>query len=289
MRINEVCKKCNLTKKAVEYYEKQGLVHPVVMDNGYREFSGEDVSRLSKIAALRGLGLSVSEIQAVLAQENLAGLKNISIKKDREIEDLRAKQELIQKLAQGYDWENIRAHLDLLEKKQSILNRLLNKFPGCYGRYISLHFAPFLGEPVTTAEQQDAFETIIAFLDGVDITIPEDLQEYLEEATKDIDASLLTDKAAENLRAAIQNPEQYLKDNRETLEWYTAFQESDEYRATPAYRLQELLKRLNRENGYNDVFIPAMQRLSKSYHEYYNALTQANGIFLKHLQSQPEQ
>lgn len=289
MLINEVCKKCNLTKKAVEYYEKQGLAHPVVMDNGYREFSGEDVSRLSKIAALRGLGLSVSEIQAVLAQGNLAGLKNISIKKDWEIEDLRAKQELIQKLAQDYDWENIRVSLDLLEKKQSILNRLLDKFPGCYGRYISLHFAPFLGEPVTTAEQQDAFETIIAFLDGVDIAIPEDLQEYLEEATQGIDASLLTDKVAENLRAAIQNPEQYLKDNRETLEWYKAFQESDEYRATPAYRLQELLKRLNRENGYNDVFIPAMQRLSKSYREYYNALMQANGIFLKHLQSQPEQ
>ena len=28
MLINEVCKECNLTKKAVEYYTEQGLIQP---------------------------------------------------------------------------------------------------------------------------------------------------------------------------------------------------------------------------------------------------------------------
>lgn len=36
MLINEVCKKCSLTQKAIEYYIEQGLVIPVIQENGYR-------------------------------------------------------------------------------------------------------------------------------------------------------------------------------------------------------------------------------------------------------------
>ena len=79
MLINEVCKKCKLTKKAVEYYEAQGLLHPMVMGNGYREFSGDDALRLNKIAILRSLGLSVLDIQTILANKTLEGLKDVSI------------------------------------------------------------------------------------------------------------------------------------------------------------------------------------------------------------------
>ena len=42
MLINEVCKECNLTKKAVEYYTEQGLIQPRITENGYRQLS-EDV------------------------------------------------------------------------------------------------------------------------------------------------------------------------------------------------------------------------------------------------------
>ena len=34
MLIHEVCKECNLTKKAIEYYGEQGLISPTVMENG---------------------------------------------------------------------------------------------------------------------------------------------------------------------------------------------------------------------------------------------------------------
>ena len=60
MLINEVCKRCGLTKKAIEYYEEQGLTRPQIMENGYRVFSEDDVIQLNKIAVLRGLGISVS-------------------------------------------------------------------------------------------------------------------------------------------------------------------------------------------------------------------------------------
>ena len=62
MLINEVCKECNLTKKAVEYYTEQGLIQPRIKENGYRQFSETDALKLKRIAVLRGLGFSVPEI-----------------------------------------------------------------------------------------------------------------------------------------------------------------------------------------------------------------------------------
>ena len=70
MLINEVCKRCGLTKKAIEYYEEQGLTRPQIMENGYRVFSEDDVIQLNKIAVLRGLGISVSDIKTVLAEND---------------------------------------------------------------------------------------------------------------------------------------------------------------------------------------------------------------------------
>ena len=79
----------------------------------------------------------------------------------------------------------------------------------------------------------------------------------------------------------MENPEQYIHDNKDMLEQYRAVMESEEYKATPAYRLQECLKQFQNESGYNEVFIPAMQRLSPSYREYYKALQIANETFIR--------
>lgn len=284
MLINEVCKRCKLTKKAIEYYEEQGLICPQIMENGYRVFSEEDVVHLSKIAVLRGLGISVSDIKLVLSEDGLSSFQNICDKKELELSDIQTKQQLLQILVKEQNWEEIRAQLTQLEKKQSILSRLLERFPGYFGKLISFHFAPFLNEPISTAEQQDAFETIIGFLDGVNIAVPEDLKEYLDEATEIMDADTMK-KVTTSVTAAIQAPERYWKENKEMLERYEKFKASDEYKSSPAYRLQELLSQINQRNGYNNIFIPAMQRLSSSYREYYERLMNANEVFLKNKKS----
>ena len=281
MLINEVCKRCVLTKKAVEYYEGQDLIHPQIMENGYRVFSEDDVVRLNKIAVLRGLGISVSDIKTVLAENDHLSFQTICDRKELELSDIQAKQQLLYTLARNQNWENARVQLRQLETKQSILSRLLDRFPGYFGKLISLHFAPYLNEMIVTDEQQDAFETIIDFLDGVNIVIPDDLKEYLDDAAKTIDIVGVSKKAAASVAAAIQAPEQYLKDNSEMLKRYEEVKASDAYKSTPGYRLQELFAQLNRENGYNDIFIPAMRRLSSSYREYYEKLLKANEVFLK--------
>ena len=282
MLINEVCKQSGLTKKAVAYYVEQGLIYPASAENGYRLFSEDDAARLSKVAMLRELGLSVTEIKTVLAEDCFSRMQDIYEKKALELAEMQTKQQLLRELMETKDWAYIREQLTQLERKQLILTRLLERFPGYYGKFICLHFAPYLNEPITTQEQQDAFETILAFLDRVNITIPEDLQDYLEEATNAMDTATM-EKINDNMTAALQNPAQYLKEHKDMLQQYEAVKASAAYKSTPAYKLQALLAQLNQENGYNDIFIPAMRRLSHSYRTYSEKLSKANAIFQKEL------
>jgi len=283
MLINEVCKACNLTKKAIEYYGEHGLISPAVMGNGYRRFSASDAEKLKKISILRSLGLSVAEIGTVLDNldhDDTSALDRIIDKKTAEIAGLQTKQELLRQLATNQDWEGIRENLDVLQMKQSILERLLDAFPGVYGKLFSMHFAAYLNDPIVTAEQKNAYDVIICFLDGIKIEIPDDLVGFLEETTVVTDTAALQ-RSQDSVAEAIANPERFIKDNEEMLKQYQAFLGSEEYKATPAFRLKELMKRILAANGYNDIFIPAMKRLSLSYRQYHNSLETANEVFLK--------
>ena len=278
MLINEVCKQCSLTKKAVEYYMGQGLISPAVQKNGYRNFSDEDVERLKKISVLRSLGLSVADIQSILSSQNVTSLNEIFHRKNLQITVLQEKQKLIQELAANHDWEQIQAKLQLLEQKHSILERIINVYPGHYGRFICLHFAAYLNELILTDEQQEAFNTIIAFLDNVDFDIPADMQTYLDEAISNPDQTLI-ESMSDNVNNAIQDMGKYIADNREQIENYIAYKKSEEYKSTPAYRLEGLLRQFNSMSGYNEIFLPAMCRLSKSYREYHETLLRADEKF----------
>lgn len=278
MLINEVCKICSLTKKAVEYYIEQGLIIPTMQENGYRSFSEEDVERLKKISVLRNLGLSVADIRVVLSDQDVAALNEIAGRKKIEITALEEKQKLIQELAVNHDWEHVHDKLQQLEKKQSIIERLQNVFPGYYGRYACVHFAPYLNEPIVTDEQQEAFKTIIEFLDNTDFDISEDLQKYLDEVLSEAVARFedgmdgFVEKMSSGIQDAVQDPEKFLENNREVIENYMAYKESDEYKASPTYQLKESFRQFGKTSGYNDIFIPAMCRLSKSYREYQEKL-----------------
>ena len=65
MKINEVSKRTNLTKKAINYYEEKGLISPDLDESGHRDFSEGDMEVLNKIGILRSLGLSLDEIKRV--------------------------------------------------------------------------------------------------------------------------------------------------------------------------------------------------------------------------------
>ena len=64
MKINEVEQRIGITKKNIRFYEDQGLLSPRRnKENGYREYSEEDVKTLEQIKLLRKLGLPLEEIR----------------------------------------------------------------------------------------------------------------------------------------------------------------------------------------------------------------------------------
>lgn len=283
MLINEVCKTCALTKKAVEYYIAQGLVAPSVQENGYRDFSDADIERLKKISVLRGLGISAAELQKILSVQHEmrdAALKAISDRKRMEIAVMQEKRQLLQELSRTQDWDLVQEKLRQLQNKQSVLARLQEAFPGYYGNYICQHFAPYLNEPVETQEQQEAFETILDFLDRVHLELPADLQAYYCEVTAEYDDTIMETVDAK-VKSAYGDMERFLAENREAIEAYMKYKASEAYQSSNAFRLEQELKQFISASGYYEVFLPAMCRLSKSYREYRKMMMNANQRFVQ--------
>jgi DNA-binding transcriptional MerR regulator len=280
MLMNETSKMTSLTKKAIEYYIEQNLVSPVVLDNGYRDFSANDVERLKRISVLRKLGLCIEEIKEVLADETNSTLQKLSVQKELNIQREQAKKRILDKLSRGHSYEQISMELKVVEDSATVTEKLLESFPGYYGRFICLHFTRFLDKPITTAEQQSAYEEIIEFLDNVpSFSFPEELQSFLAESTEHMSTENIRDMI-EITKQSIEDPDKFLIENKEMLEQYLIYKQSEEYKTSPAYKIQTMVKEFSVTSGYYDVFIPAMKKLSASYAEYYEKLEMANETLL---------
>ncbi len=68
LKVGELAKRCGLTVRTLHHYDTIGLLKPSARsDRGYRLYGRDDIARLHQIQALRRLGLSLSDIGAVLA------------------------------------------------------------------------------------------------------------------------------------------------------------------------------------------------------------------------------
>lgn len=288
MMIHEVLKKTSLTRKAVEYYIDQGLITPQAQENGYRTFSEEDVSRLEQIAAYRKLGASVAQIREILSGNEKATLDKLLMQKTLDAQREQKKRELLSMLAHGHSLREITPQLRALDAQESIAARLLTAFPGYFGRYMMLHFSHFLTEPIKTPGQQEAYEAIVQWLDALPpLELPDDLCSFLEEATKDMDAQQMGDMSAA-VRAASEDPQAYLREHEDVIRAYMEMKDSQAYKESPAARLMETMKEFQRQSGYIDVFLPAMERLSPAYAAYRARLEKANDVLMRMLASKTE-
>lgn len=84
MHIREVEEKTGLTRANIRFYEREGLLSPVRMENGYRVYTQQEVELLLRIKLLRALGIPIPQIrqlgtgEAVLQQvleERLAAIQ----------------------------------------------------------------------------------------------------------------------------------------------------------------------------------------------------------------------
>ena len=170
----------------------------------------------------------------------------------------------------------IETALNAIEQNKTITDKLLEAFPGYYGRFLCLHFARFLNEPISTPQQQAAYDKIVTFLDEAPaLSFSKELWNFLDESTQSIGVENICDMH-EKMKRSIENPEQFLSENQEMLAWYLEYKKSDEYKNSAAFKIQTTLKEFNNTSGYYDVFIPAMKRLSNSYAKHCRQLETAN-------------
>jgi DNA-binding transcriptional MerR regulator len=64
----ECAARTGLTVKALRIYERQGLIKPPRSPNGWRRYGPTELERLNSIVILKGLGLTLSQIRSVLAE-----------------------------------------------------------------------------------------------------------------------------------------------------------------------------------------------------------------------------
>lgn len=280
MTMHEVCARLGLTKKAVRYYVGEGLIAPRRLENGYADFSEADCETLERIALLRRLDLPLCEIRVLLAGGSAeAALNRLGKQIAREQAALR----LLSGFSETRDYASLKRALTAEEQKRTIAERLESAFPGGFGRVVALMFAPYLTQPAETADQRAAFGEIIAFLDNVPAMDPALIDE-MQRTFAPIDAET-AEKMRRAKESAATDPQNWLEENEELVRQYAAFKQSAAYRASPAGKIEDYLRAFCQESGYNDVFIPALRRLSPAYDAYQRRLIAANDAFSRALQS----
>lgn len=280
MTMHEVCARLGLTKKAVRYYISEGLIAPRRLENGYADFSEAECEALERIALLRRLDLPLSEIRALIAGGSAeAALERL----DRQIKREQTALGLLREFSRTRDYAQLRAALDREAQRRTIAERLESAFPGGFGRMAALMFAPYLNQPIETDDQRAAYDEIIAFLDGAPAIDPALIDE-MQRAFAPIGAET-AEKMRRAKESAAADPQNWLEENEELVRQYAAFKQSAAYRASPAGKIEDYLRAFCQESGYNDVFIPALRRLSPAYDAYQRRLIAANDAFSRALQS----
>ena len=110
MNIGEASQQSSLPPKTIRYYEDISLVNPARAENGYRDYSVDDVHRLRFLQRARSLGFTIVECRLLLSlyqdkHRASADVKAIAEDKieeiDRKIEELNSLRLTLMTLAQN--------------------------------------------------------------------------------------------------------------------------------------------------------------------------------------------
>ena len=115
MKINQVEQLVGITKKNIRFYEEQGLLSPGRnRENGYRDYTEEDVKKLEQIKLLRKLGLPLEEIRMMQAGKSTVAdsMKRHLVTLEREEQNVKHSIKLCEMLK---DREGLLSDLDAHE------------------------------------------------------------------------------------------------------------------------------------------------------------------------------
>ncbi len=271
MRIHEAASAVGCTQRAIKFYEEKGLLPKVARnENGYREYTEDDLRTLHAIQAYRKMGISIGDIKALLIGENKELLFDILARKKA---DASVRQEEIRAL-EAFLASGDEAQLDKAVDYESIAQAMREQLPGIFGRYLSNHFAPYLNIRIHTEEQQDAYNRILAFWDNPKLKLP-----FLYRLSAGL-SMLLPPMSAEQMDARMKtmlNPDEATYARiRDQTEKSIRMREKLLIRYSPGEVFKRRMMRSLRNCGYFDIFIPQMKRLSPAYRAYYDAMDALN-------------
>lgn len=275
MQINDVAKQVGLSKRAIKFYEEKGLLKVSKDDNGYRNYSEEDIRVLKEISVYRKLGIHIADIKKLLSGEHEELLRQIYEEKKSA---LHAEQDELKALEQFLDTHDVDAVYPVVDY-QNIGQAMQDMIPGFYGYYFMQHFKPYLQIKITTPEQQKAYETILDFWDNVDLRPPLLLRAtgfLLMRVLPQPSLEKMTGKMDAQLRMYLHPTEEEYAALKEQTRRNVRYKNSLFVKYHPALISQRRFMKRLQDCGYNDIFIPAMVRLSPQYREYHEALTKIN-------------
>lgn len=273
MRLNEVIKQVDLSKRAIKFYEEKGLLKTKRDSNGYRNYTDKDISLLKEISSYRKMGIGLSDIKEILNDKSV--LKQILIEKKKEITISQNELEALEKFIENNNIEELYDSVDY----KTLADAIQNSIPGFYGYYFLNHFLPYLQIRIQTKEQQEAYKRLIEFWDNTNIRIP-----FLMKLNSWILFKLNSKKSLivqiEQIDSQIKemlNPteEEYEKLKKKVNDGYK-LKNSIFYKYSLIGISQRKFMKELQNKGYNDIFIPSMIALSPKYKEYHNALMAIN-------------
>ncbi len=273
MRLNEVIKQVDLSKRAIKFYEEKGLLKTKRDSNGYRNYTDKDISLLKEISSYRKMGIGLSDIKGILNDKSV--LKQILIEKKKEITISQNELEALEKFIENNNIEELYDSVDY----KTLADAIQNSIPGFYGYYFLNHFLPYLQIKIQTKEQQEAYNRLIEFWDNANIRIP-----FLMKLNSWILFKLNSKKSLivqiEQIDSQIKemlNPteEEYEKLKKKVNDGYK-LKNSIFYKYSLIGISQRKFMKELQNKGYNDIFIPSMIALSPKYKEYHNALMAIN-------------
>lgn len=274
---NEVQNKTGLTRKAIEYYEEKGIIDPVRLENGYRDYSEKDVEILEKVALFTKLGLNLKEIREIIFDEG--NLSSVLRTRQYELSVEEKKKEILEMIVKGADKSEIDEKVKNLEMNDTIYKKLVNVFPGYYGQMFFSAYKPFLNEPLED-DGRDAFEKFVEYLDSLpEFNLTDEEKEYLDKISTGFDMETFEEINRSKIDA-VSNYKKWLEDNRDFLDEYEKYKNSDEYKNSEIKKLQDKLTKYMTDNNYYEVAIPLIRKFSPSYDEYYRKLIKANEDYL---------
>lgn len=275
---SEIQKETGLTRKAIEYYEDKGLIHPQKFENGYRDYSIKDLEILKKVSIFRKLGMSISDIYNCISSGDDT-LSSVLREKQHQLELDEKRKAILEMIVRGESKELINDKVSLLEMEETIYEKLEIAFPGYFGQMFFVAYQPFLNEPLEN-DVKVSFYKYIDYLDRLSaFKLTEEEKKYIEKISSPFDMKILKDVNQAKVDA-IENPEKWMKDNEDVISQYETYKNSEEYQNSMMKQIQDKLKNFMKENQYYEIAIPLIRKFSKSYDNYYKKLLKANKEYL---------